>query len=320
MGRVVTREAALARAAGAAAEAVAMAELAGEAVPALGLAVGAPWFALNRFDGPGVCEPLAGDVDVLVPRTYFSRHALIDPVQLDIRRGQPRVMRASFERGRYRHSPVFEDYYRPRDIGHVLAMRLASPEYFSPGMTLLAFFRPLSRPPFAAADAGACARLVSIFDAAVRRAFRLDTERRAHAAAEALLGGRARLAIDAAGRVLWRSPSAERFDPPASLLDAARRLLAGGGSRGVELPGCRRAALAVERTRAGEPIVAVELCGGEPLTPAERLVLEALREGLSNAAIARRLRVSVGTVKTHVHRVLAKLGASSRLEAAVGRR
>jgi two-component system, NarL family, response regulator DevR len=53
------------------------------------------------------------------------------------------------------------------------------------------------------------------------------------------------------------------------------------------------------------------------LSPRECDVLRGLIEGMSNDAIADRLFVSMETVRTHVAGVLRKLGASSRLEAAV---
>lgn len=53
----------------------------------------------------------------------------------------------------------------------------------------------------------------------------------------------------------------------------------------------------------------------EPLTPRERDVLGLLAEGMSNKAIAKRLRISDHTVKFHLNTVLSKLGATSRTEA-----
>jgi ATP/maltotriose-dependent transcriptional regulator MalT len=53
------------------------------------------------------------------------------------------------------------------------------------------------------------------------------------------------------------------------------------------------------------------------LTQREEEVLALLAEGCSNEQIARRLVLSVGTVKTHVHRILTKTGSSGRLAAAM---
>ncbi|NCT91181.1 response regulator transcription factor [Cellulomonas sp. APG4] len=53
------------------------------------------------------------------------------------------------------------------------------------------------------------------------------------------------------------------------------------------------------------------------LTPRELEVLRAVAEGMSNAEVAERLFLSEATVKTHVGRILAKLGVRDRVQAVV---
>ena len=85
---------------------------------------------------------------------------------------------------------------------------------------------------------------------------------------------------------------------------------------------------AVRAAAAGEAVISPEMlvrllprlnrtgqAGRETLTEREREVLGLLSEGLTNAAIADRLVVSVHTVRNHVANLSAKLGARSKLEA-----
>lgn len=52
-----------------------------------------------------------------------------------------------------------------------------------------------------------------------------------------------------------------------------------------------------------------------PLTPREHAVLQELASGHDNATVARALRMSPNTVRTHVQNILSKLNVHSKLEA-----
>jgi DNA-binding NarL/FixJ family response regulator len=99
--------------------------------------------------------------------------------------------------------------------------------------------------------------------------------------------------------------------PPEHILSAIHQVAAG---RAIIDPGVAQAVI----DELGRRPVRTELAAnvGE-LTPRERQVLTLLARGLSNAEIAAELVVGEGTVKTHVARVLSKLGVRDRLQAVV---
>jgi DNA-binding NarL/FixJ family response regulator len=92
-------------------------------------------------------------------------------------------------------------------------------------------------------------------------------------------------------------------DADASQIDAAIRAVAAGLI--VRLPGAADSGFGAVR----------EVEGHALLTPRELEVLAALAEGMTNKAIARRLNISLHTVKFHIESLLRKLGAHSRAEA-----
>jgi DNA-binding NarL/FixJ family response regulator len=102
-------------------------------------------------------------------------------------------------------------------------------------------------------------------------------------------------------------------DVPADQLAHAIRVAAAGEA--LLAPSVtRRLIAAFARPSAPAP---VPVAGLSELTPREVEVLTLLAEGLSNAEIAARLFVGEATVKTHVARILTKLGVRDRVQAVI---
>jgi DNA-binding NarL/FixJ family response regulator len=92
-------------------------------------------------------------------------------------------------------------------------------------------------------------------------------------------------------------------DADARQIDAAIRAVAAGLI--VRVPAARESGFGAMRESDGHAL----------LTPREVEVLAALAEGMTNKAIARRLDISLHTVKFHVESLFRKLGARTRTEA-----
>ena len=98
----------------------------------------------------------------------------------------------------------------------------------------------------------------------------------------------------------------------AELVDAVRRVAAGDGVLAPEVTRRLLADLVAAHVPARAPAA-----GLDDLTARERDVLACLGAGMSNAQIGAALDIAEATTKTHVTRVLTKLGCSSRLQAAL---
>jgi DNA-binding NarL/FixJ family response regulator len=99
---------------------------------------------------------------------------------------------------------------------------------------------------------------------------------------------------------------------PEQIVEAIRRVHAGDAAQPIQeiLELLRFAGEERERNREVQAMLA-------QLTSREHEVLVALADGLDNKAIAERLFISPETARTHVVKVLAKLGVDSRLQAAI---
>ncbi|MGY1826272.1 response regulator [Blastococcus sp. SYSU DS0541] len=114
---------------------------------------------------------------------------------------------------------------------------------------------------------------------------------------------------------LWAGASGFLLkDVPADQLVHAIRVAAAGEA--LLAPSVTRRLISAFTRRAPVPTGSPP-AGLADLTPREVEVLELLAEGLSNAEIGRRLFVGEATVKTHVARILTKLGVRDRVQAVI---
>ena len=104
-------------------------------------------------------------------------------------------------------------------------------------------------------------------------------------------------------------------DVPADQLAHAIRVAAAGEA--LLAPSVTRRLIAAFARQGPPEPVAVRAPGLTQLTERETEVLTLLAQGLSNAEIARRLYVGEATVKTHVARILTKLGVRDRVQAVI---
>jgi DNA-binding NarL/FixJ family response regulator len=112
---------------------------------------------------------------------------------------------------------------------------------------------------------------------------------------------------------LLKDVTAERLFEGVRVVASGEALLAPGVTRRLISEFARlRPGPASEPAAAGRVPAALSA-----LTPRETEVLRLVAEGLSNTEIAARLTVTEETVKTHVSRLLAKLGLRDRTQAAV---
>jgi DNA-binding NarL/FixJ family response regulator len=97
-----------------------------------------------------------------------------------------------------------------------------------------------------------------------------------------------------------------------ALLDAIRRLAAGQGM--VDQAVTRRVIVEFARRRR---FTVPPGTGADLLTARESEIVRRLAHGLSNAEIAAELVVEVSTVKSHLSRAMAKIGARDRLQTVI---
>jgi DNA-binding NarL/FixJ family response regulator len=104
-------------------------------------------------------------------------------------------------------------------------------------------------------------------------------------------------------------------DAPPEEIVAAVRIVANGDA--LLAPAVTRAVIQEFANRSPAPAPMALPPALEELTPREREVLELLSRGMSNPEICAQLVVSEATAKTHVARILQKLGLRDRIQAVI---
>lgn len=102
-------------------------------------------------------------------------------------------------------------------------------------------------------------------------------------------------------------PNTASIDDLTSLIDQI--------SRGEQTCPSHIVGSLLRRIAASRLALPTEIALPKPLTRRELEILGLVRAGLSNKAIARKLSISIGTTKSHVHNLLSKLSVPRRTDA-----
>jgi DNA-binding CsgD family transcriptional regulator len=242
----------------------------------------------------------------------------------------------------FRRSRPYVDFYRPNRIGFIRGIWPTGHGYGRPGMFGLFLCKPTLEPFDSSVDRS-LRHLEQPFRAMARRIVRFAAVREERDALGRLLDRQrgAYVLWDRDGRAVWRSSEArahlEQPDLFAELESAAsearlqahelgtvplRRSILGRPQRLRSSSGAGVEAHFWSISECGGPWLVAELesqpsvAAAPGLTPAEMRVLRCLGRGLSNKEISAELSISHETAKTHVVRILRKLGVDSRAKAA----
>lgn len=340
----------------AASDALSLEELAAHALPRLSEAVGACDAIMFSFAGDGVPFGIGKGqfaMEEYVSRGYIRD----DPQYRVGRRDDAAVRVASdlIERKEMHRSRAYREFFAPGHVEYTANLRITPSGFGEPDTVCLLMMRRPDQIDFTRSDAAMMSSALPALQSAVRRHARIQGSvaggKMLESVVETLVGEPV-VVFDKDGRLLWRSEGAYRIvecsdstrDPLSASLRVEARKLALRAQRdpswrptamGLELPpssgprvasadlmlanGPRGHTYVVARLREGKPnaMRLGMLADNYDLTPSETAVLSQIAQGLSNKEIAAQQRISIETARTHVHRVLQKLGVSSRTRAAL---
>lgn len=280
-----------------------------------------------------------------------------DPHDRVGRRDQAPIRIASdlFDRGELHRSRAFKEFFTGANVEYTANCRLTDSGFGEPGTVCVLLMQQIGKPDFTPTHRAMMETALPSFQSAVRRYQRIQSSLNGSKMLETILEtliGDPIVLFDKEGHAVWRSNSARELvdlsnRAPHPLTDSLRREArklaattddprAGRSSRyAIEMPGngdrtIEAADMLLARDAPGNTYVVARLRQGKTdsvktgliaerygLTPTESVILADIAEGHSNQEIADRRKVSLETARTHVHRVLQKLGVSSRVKAAM---
>lgn len=275
---------------------------------------------------------------------YFNEYVAECPLHRvkDRIEGEVVPTTALYGHQRLARTRVYNELWRPWGFDHHVALRFDRPEE-GPELAALGIMvnRDVKRGEYTSAELRWLRSFAPALGNAMRRAARYDDLQDKLQTLEGLLrvrsDGTSQLVIGPRDQVVHAEvqpgdePAVDLLrDPQHPVRAAARALFTGRdqellvlehhlqhgesgnewqvGLQFAELPGAGQAWVLIRLRPSLQP-------NHLGLTPAEQTVLEALKDGLNNVEIGRRLFISPETVRTHLTRIYKKLGVRSRLEA-----
>jgi DNA-binding CsgD family transcriptional regulator len=340
----------------AASEAISLEEISANVIPQLSGAIGACdgiTFSFGHNGMPFGIGKSFGAMAEYVGRGFIRD----DPHDRVGRRDDAMVRVASelFDRKELHRSRAYREFFALGNVEYTASCRLSESGFGEPGAICALFLRTRKDPDFTRAEAALMNAALPTLQAAVRRSVRIQNSVANGKMLETVLDtlvGEPVVVFDKQGRPVWSSARTREIAEfsnggthPVSLSvrDQARRLAAMADrdprrhSSRMELqlphnggPPIAAADLMIAREPRGATYVIARLRHGNTdsvklamlaehyeLTPTEALVLSKIADGLSNQEIANQQLISLETARTHVHRVLQKLGVSTRTKAAL---
>jgi DNA-binding CsgD family transcriptional regulator len=332
----------LSRAGSAADDALTIEELLEGTLEPLRLGASSSGALVYRYKENGILGVVGGSLVEAAPH-YAAELFHVDPIQRALTQRSvmttaviPRLF-SEINWAEYRHGAAYNEFYSRHGVEDLLGITLTNAPYGSPLMSGILLTRSRREPAFDDELRRRVSTLRPQLCTAMRRIERIAKGERHRAALQLALEhveDRPLMVIDAAGRTVHISRTAKDLLASATvqLSSLTLKMLAQGQRRFVtSLPPCGQVQVQVTVANGdkGEMFIVVKLdvpAGQETkplhigarygLTASEIRVLRLVAEGFSNREIGERLFISIETVRTHVHRLLSKLGVRSRTQAA----